>query len=432
MTKWLAIFLVVFANHVLASQYTGEANSVTTVNRNTPVLLAQLTDEAIRKAIRKADLKAVVGNTNINDDDVIMSKVYWPLMVTIIDKEVVSQPCKVNLYCSKVTVLIEVDEDTFVEQMKELWMTTQIERNANLLHKYPSHVFMSQIAVLEQRIKNLERAEGDTILLEGLRAKVNELELLLLKSKQLRLAYEINKHYTNMGIFGEPIDMKRVTSESLAVTFNIRGYGDQTFEDKFPETLNNLGYVVTPFNRAVQQGGVREGLTVGLGWSGGPLLKAGQLCIRFESEEQYKELSTIVGGQSTLTIPLLGIQKYVRVGDMRSDVPNIWPNTQSNTLCVWTRFEYQYDITINEADLAYYAQYRLEDLPMKLVFDMAKGITSERGVEKQTVPLESGQVKMGKGARLPILESDMTTYHQYLVVGCDTETFACRKSESTY
>ncbi|USD58914.1 hypothetical protein J4N45_10270 [Vibrio sp. SCSIO 43140] len=431
MNRWMIGVLFFLCVHGYASEYSGEASTVTSKERTSPLLIAQLSDEATRNAIKKAQLRSAIGKASLHEEDIVMSKVYWPLMVDIIDKNVDSQPCKEGLICTKVSVVVMLDEATFVEQMQELWMSNQIEVNVDRFHKHPSHVFVSQLKVLDLRIAQLEQLGESPQTLNRLRVKKTYLRDLVNQSKQLRLAYEINKHYTNMGIFGEPLLMERVSAKALNVTLDVRGFGDGRFSDKMEQLLVDMGYSVTAFYRAVQQGTVKEGLTVGLGFGEGPVLKLGQFCVTFDNDAQAESLKPVLSGQSTLTIPLLGTYHHVRVGDIRVKDEMVWPKQSSNTLCVWDKFEYQYDIEVDETLLAFYAQDRMEGLPLRLIFEMGDALDG-REVAKQTVLIPQPEGELGLGVKLPLLEIDSNRYQHYVVVGCDEATFSCRTSNSWY
>lgn len=431
MNKWMICALFFICTHCYANEYSGVASTVTSKERTSPLLIAQLTDEAIRNAIRKANLRSAVGKASLHEENVVVSKVYWPLMVDIINKNVDSQPCKDELICTKVSVVISLDEATFVEQVQELWMSKQIEVNVDRFHRHPSHVFVSQMKVLDLRIAQLEKMGEASKILDSLRAKKAYLMDLVNQSKQLRLAYEINTHYTNMGIFGEPLLMERVSANALKVTLDIRGFGDGRFAYKMEQLLLDMGYNVTTFNRAVQQGTVKEGLPVGLGFAEGPVLKLGQFCITFDSDAQAESLKPLLSGQSTLTIPLLGTYHHVRVGDISVKDEVAWPKHVSNILCVWDKFEYRYDIEIDENLLGLYVKDRMEDLPLRLSFEMDDA-PDGREVYKQTVSIPRPEGELGLGVKLPLLEIDSNRYQHYMVVGCDEDTYSCRTSNSWY
>lgn len=431
MNRWLLGFLLLICFYSHATEYVGTASTVTSKERTTPLLVAQLSDEAVRQAIKKANLRAAVGSVKLHEDDILMSTVYWPLMVDVVHKQVDSQPCKDDLVCSTVTVVITLDEETFTQQVQEIWMTNQIEVNVDRFHKYPSHVFVSQLEVLDKRIEQLEQRGGSGQALDALLKKKAYLTDLVTQSKQLRLAYEINKYYTNMGIFGEPTSMKRETPDTLSVSMDVRGYGDPRFASKFKSLLEDMGYNVTIFHRAIQQGTLKDGISVGLSFSDGAILKAGQLCAHFNDEFQLQSLQPILNGQSTLTIPLLGSLQYVRVGDIKVEVKRVWPKEPTESFCIWEKFEYMYDISVDESLLALYAQERMDDLPLTLTFDMSNEASLAKG-NRQTLSHHQPVRDLGVGVNLPLLEVDNTKYQQYLIIGCDAVSHNCRSSNTWY
>ena len=439
--KRLLIMLMVMSSFATAKTFEASVDRVVPSEQLTRAYFQQLKDEAAYVAISKADLRGYVKTTeSYNGSYLETLKVLLPLVA---DVDVLNQSVKnctgEEFKCVSMTVRVDIDKEEFQSQLEMIQNDEVLRRTLEQYHRESGHPVRNRIALLSKQIDRLSQHSDDIDMVNSLRQRLHEIQLVDRDIKAMRIVTQIARHYSDFMIFTQVVGIERTSSSTVKVTLRSRGssYGNHDLYSRLAKIIDSNGYGMDMYFRVVHQGNISSKVSLGNHFDDGHQLRVRQLCIEPKVFQFHSPvLQALYESDTKLTIPLYSQTQLVRVGSFKGDRESKTSKEDNYSYCIWDKFEYEYSVELADKQIEHFAMSASKSAASRITIGIEPELYAQMSpiqwqgfMESKIDTFEASRINMPQrateGAELPVFDNDPTLYHQNVVIGCNAATGNC-------